>query len=223
MPLSNSTSMKLLKKSLNEKGAAAATAVICVPAYFQIFQGESNHPPTNNKYTSVTGIKIFQPRRMIWSERKRGKVARIQMNMDTTRKVLIPSQIQPGIQLNNALSMGGSQPPRNISAARMEGSHMLAFSARKKIAKPMPEYSTIWPATISASPSTTSNGWRFVSATPEIRETRKMGSSGSQFQDRQVRPFSAAMPRPCPITISVRFMLPETMITTRKQKPMAIS
>src|SRR3989344_5298816 len=137
MPLSNSTSMKLLKKSLNEKGAAAATAVICVPAYFQIFQGESNHPPTNNKYT--------------------------------TRKVLIPIQIQPGIQLNNALSMGGSQPPRNISAARMETSHMLAYSARKKIAKPMPEYSTIWPATISASPSPTSNGWRFVSATPEIR------------------------------------------------------
>ncbi|MNY68792.1 hypothetical protein D3C86_2066160 [compost metagenome] len=67
MPLSSSTSMKLLKKSLNEKGAAAATAVIGVPAYFQIFQGESNHPPTTTRHTSVTGMKIFQPRRMIWS------------------------------------------------------------------------------------------------------------------------------------------------------------
>ena len=52
---------------------------------------------------------------------------------------------------------------------RIETSHMLAYSARKKIAKPMPEYSTMWPATISASPSTTSNGWRLVSATAEIR------------------------------------------------------
>ena len=91
------------------------------------------------------------------------------MNRDTTKKVLAPSQIQPGIQLNKALSIGGSQPPRNITTARMDTSHMLAYSARKKIAKPMPEYSTMWPATISASPSTTSNGCRLVSATPEIR------------------------------------------------------
>ena len=53
--------------------------------------------------------------------------------------------------------------------------------------------------------------------------TKKIGSRGSQFQDRNVRPLSAAMPLPCPSTISVRFMLPETMITTRKQKPIAIS
>ena len=44
---------------------------------------------------------------------------------------------------------------------------MFAYSAKKKIAKLIPEYSTIWPATISDSPSTTSNGWRFVSATLE--------------------------------------------------------
>ncbi|MNL69883.1 hypothetical protein D3C87_1948000 [compost metagenome] len=65
------------------------------------------------------------------------------MNMDTTTKVLRPSQIQPGIQLNKALSMGDNHPPRNISAARIDTSHMLAYSARKKIAKPMPEYSTM--------------------------------------------------------------------------------
>ena len=81
----------------------------------------------------------------------------------------MPSQIQPGTQLNKALSMGDSQPPRNMITARIDTSHMAAYSARKKVAKPMPEYSTMWPATISASPSTTSNGWRLVSATPEIR------------------------------------------------------
>ncbi|MNW04301.1 hypothetical protein D3C71_2003690 [compost metagenome] len=71
--------------------------------------------------------------------------------------------------MNDRKSNGGSQPPRNISTARIDTSHMLAYSARKKTAKPMPEYSTMWPATISASPSTTSKGWRLVSATPEIR------------------------------------------------------
>ena len=46
---------------------------------------------------------------------------------------------------------------------------MLAYSARKNIANAMPEYSTMWPATISDSPSTTSNGARLVSARPEMK------------------------------------------------------
>ena len=50
-----------------------------------------------------------------------------------------------------------------------------------------------------------------------------MGSSGSQFQDRKVQPALAATPLPCPITMSVRFRLPETISTITKQKPMAIS
>jgi hypothetical protein len=46
---------------------------------------------------------------------------------------------------------------------------MLAYSARKNSAKAMPEYSTWKPATISDSPSATSNGARLVSATPEMK------------------------------------------------------
>jgi hypothetical protein len=46
---------------------------------------------------------------------------------------------------------------------------MFMYSARKNSAKVTPEYSTWKPATISDSPSATSNGERFVSATPEIR------------------------------------------------------
>jgi hypothetical protein len=64
---------------------------------------------------------------------------------------------------------GDSQPPRNSSAARKLTRIMLAYSARKKIAKAEPEYSTWKPATISDSPSATSKGARLVSATPEMK------------------------------------------------------
>ncbi len=76
----------------------------------------------------------------------------------TTTKVFRPSQIQPGTQLKSSLSIGDSQPPRNRITVRMDTRIMLAYSARKNMAKAMPEYSTMWPATISDSPSTTSNG-----------------------------------------------------------------
>src|SRR3954463_6084448 len=64
--------------------------------------------------------------------------------------------------------IGAYQPPRNITEASAETRMMLAYSARKNIANAMPENSTMWPATISDSPSTTSNGARFVSAIPEM-------------------------------------------------------
>src|SRR4051812_22923342 len=101
-------------------------------------------------------------------------------------KVLMPSQIQPGMK--SSAAMGDSQPPRNMVTARMETSHMFAYSARKNMAKLMPEYSIMWPATISDSPSTTSKGWRLVSARPEMKYTTKIGSSGSQFQERNDMP-----------------------------------
>jgi hypothetical protein len=53
---------------------------------------------------------------------------------------------------------GDSQPPKNSSVVSMAIRTMLAYSARKKIAKAMPEYSTWKPATISDSPSATSKG-----------------------------------------------------------------
>ena len=64
---------------------------------------------------------------------------------------------------------GDNQPPININAAKTEINIILAYSARKKIANNIPEYSTRKPATISDSPSATSNGARFVSATPETK------------------------------------------------------
>ena len=60
-----------------------------------------------------------------------------------------------------------------------------------ELAKGMPEYSTWNPATISDSPSATSKGARLVSATPEMKYTRNMGASGSQFQERKLSPLCA--------------------------------
>src|SRR3546814_20378478 len=56
---------------------------------------------------------------------------------------------------------------------------MLAYSARKNSANAAPEYSTMWPATISDSPSTTPNGARLVSATPDTKYKKQSGSIGS--------------------------------------------
>src|SRR6185312_624062 len=92
---------------------------------------------------------------------------------------------------------------------------MFAYSARKKQTKPMPEYSTWNPATISDSPSATSNGARFVSATPEMKYTTKSGKSHFQFHVNS--------PPDCWRTISPRFRLPAAMSTPTSAKPIAIS
>ena len=76
-----------------------------------------------------------------------------------------PSGVSPS---SGTFSKGDSQPPRKKVEASTEIRIMLAYSARKNTAKAAPEYSTWKPATISDSPSATSNGARLVSATPEI-------------------------------------------------------
>src|SRR4030088_3654775 len=86
---------------------------------------------------------------------------------------------------------GESQPPKKNTAVSAEIRIMLAYSARKNSANAMPEYSTWNPATISDSPSATSKGARLVSATPEMKYTRNMGASGSQFQERKLSPMWA--------------------------------
>ena len=75
----------------------------------------------------------------------------------------------------------------------------------------------MWPATISDSPSTTSNGARLVSATPEMKYTTNSGSKGTQNHSRK-----PALPA-CAITMSVRLRLPAAISTPTKAKPIAIS
>ena len=71
-------------------------------------------------------------------------------------------------------------------AASAETKIMLAYSAKKNNPKAMPEYSTWKPATISDSPSATSNGARLVSATAAMKYTTNIGSNGNQFQDKKL-------------------------------------
>src|SRR5258708_33584007 len=81
-------------------------------------------------------------------------------------------------------SNGESQPPQKTSEEMVEMRIMFAYSARKKTAKVIPEYSTWKPATISLSPSATSKGARLVSASPAMKWTANIGRSGSQNQPR---------------------------------------
>jgi len=63
-----------------------------------------------------------------------------------------------------------------------ESHSMLLYSAKKNIAKVIDEYSTLYPATISASASGKSNGARFVSASTEIKKIIKIGNKGTTNQ-----------------------------------------
>src|SRR3979409_211393 len=131
------------------------------------------------------------------------------------KKILANSHANGGIASRNGASMGAAQPPRNMPVASADTRIMLAYSPRKKRAKGMPEYSTWNPATISDSPSATSNGARLVSATPEMKYTRNMGNSQNQFQ--------ASSPPSWVRRMVPRFMLPVAMSTPTSAKPMAIS
>src|SRR5262245_15602224 len=129
------------------------------------------------------------------------------------KNTLANSQRNGGTALVMALSQGASQPPRNMMVASAATRIMFMYSARKNSAKVMPEYSTWKPATISDSPSATSKGARLVSAVPEMKYTRNIGSNGSQFQERKLIPIDANLPCCWPTTMSVTFRLCDTSST----------
>src|SRR5210317_1932978 len=112
-------------------------------------------------------------------------------------------------------SKGDAQPPRKNTAVNVEIRIMLAYSARKNNANATPEYSTWKPATISDSPSATSNGARLVSATPAIQYTTNNGNSGKM--NHWLTPPDWAF------TMSPIFRLPPAMSTPTSAKPIAIS
>src|SRR6201994_3117410 len=98
--------------------------------------------------------------------------------MKAKTKTLMNNHGQPPFQIHETIAgpsacthgwIGLSHPPRNSVAARKEIKIMFAYSVRKNTANGAPEYSTWNPATISDSPSATSNGARFVFATPEAK------------------------------------------------------
>src|SRR5438094_807226 len=71
--------------------------------------------------------------------------------------------------MNCSPATGACQPPRNNVTARPLMANIPKYSARKKVAYLKPEYSVMCPATISDSPSGTSNGVRLDSTRPEIK------------------------------------------------------
>src|SRR6185437_6833625 len=62
------------------------------------------------------------------------------------------------------------QPPKNKIVTKTDKTIMLPYSPKKNKAKANDEYSTLYPATNSASASGKSNGVRLVSANIEIKK-----------------------------------------------------
>src|SRR5438270_1409334 len=74
--------------------------------------------------------------------------------------------------------MGACQPPRKRVTARPLTANIPKYSAMKNVAYLNPEYSVMCPATISDSPSGTSNGVRFDSTRPATKN--KMNATAPQ-------------------------------------------
>jgi hypothetical protein len=90
---------------------------------------------------------------------------------------------------------------------------MLLYSPRKNIAKMIEEYSTLYPATNSASASGRSKGARFVSAN---METKKIAAQGSNGAPNQTVRFWAR-------TISVKLEEPARRMTGNMVSPIETS
>ncbi len=71
-----------------------------------------------------------------------------------------------------------SPPPKKNITNKLDITSMLEYSPKKKDANKKDEYSTLYPATSSASASGKSNGMRFVSAKIEIKKIIAKGNNG---------------------------------------------
>jgi hypothetical protein len=134
----------------------------------------------------------------------------------------MPSQIQPGIQFK-ALSNGESQPPRNMSDGQDGHQPHVGVFGQEEHGK---AHARVLDHVAGddlglALDHVERMAVGFGQAGDEVHDEDRQQRQPVPGQEAQ--PMSAAMPLPCPITMSVRFMLADTMSTTRKQKPMAIS
>lgn len=72
-----------------------------------------------------------------------------------------------------------SQPPKKKTDVMNDKENMFPYSARKNRAKVIELYSTLYPATLSASASGRSKGVRFVSASDAIKKIAANGKHGT--------------------------------------------
>jgi len=104
------------------------------------------------------------------------------MNKKIKKRVFIANQNVPGIIVNGHTFIGESHPPKNKIVTKVHIKIMLLYSAKKNKAKLIPEYSTLYPETNSASASGKSNGCRLVSARAHIKKIINIGNNGIQYQ-----------------------------------------
>src|SRR5581483_10067967 len=113
--------------------------------------------------------------------------------------------------MNSRKGNGACQPPRNRVMPRPLTANIPMYSARKNVAYLNPEYSVMWPATISDSPSGTSNGVRFDSTNPATKNNRNAAApQGVKANQCGTNPSTYG---PCAATILSGFSEP-TIITT---------
>lgn len=103
-------------------------------------------------------------------------------------------------------------PPQKNKTERLLMIIILPYSAKKKSANAIAEYSTLYPATSSASASGKSNGVRFVSAKEMIKNKTQNGNSGNTNHTYS-----------CAFTISTNEKLPDRRITDENVAPIASS
>ena len=95
---------------------------------------------------------------------------------------MTPKYSAPGIQLKGIIFKIGCHPPKNKIPATDDINIILLYSAKKNNAKPIAEYSTLYPETNSASASGKSKGCRFVSAKALIKNIINLGNKGKAYQ-----------------------------------------
>jgi len=74
---------------------------------------------------------------------------------------------------------GESQPPKNKRLVKTDIIIIWEYSAKKKSAKVIAEYSTLNPETNSDSPSARSKGALLVSAKADMKNIKKAGNKGN--------------------------------------------
>lgn len=97
------------------------------------------------------------------------------------RLVFMPKIIDGWIYCKPGIE-GANHPPINRITNNRDIKIMCAYSAKKKLANVMAEYSTLNPETSSDSPSVKSKGARLVSANAETRNIIAAGNSGATNQ-----------------------------------------
>src|SRR6184192_1158969 len=106
---------------------------------------------------------------------------------------------------------GAFHPPRNNVTPNPLIANMPMYSAMKKVAYLNPEYSVMWPATISDSPSGTSNGVRLDSTRPDTKNRiNAVAPHGVKTNQRGTKP---NVYPPCAATILSGVSEPATITT----------